>query len=142
VCKCKRTGCIEAYAGSWAIRECYKKQSQKKNIESITLEEVMQAFLDGEEAAVKTVERAVYYLGVGLANIVMLLDVQLIVINGLPATGREEILKLINDAMWNHFLYPVYKIEIIAEDLLEEEKALGGAKRVRDSYLNLRKRQQ
>jgi glucokinase len=93
-CKCGNTGCLELFASATAIvrmtRESLSSfpQSSLKHGE-LTAERVYDAGRAGDELALAVFKRFGMYLGIGLANIINLIDLQIIVISGGAANGWD-----------------------------------------------------
>src|SRR5215216_1489413 len=93
-CKCGNTGCLELFASATAIVRMTKEslssfpESRLKSCE-LTAEKVYQAGHDGDELALAVFKRFGMYLGIGLANLINLLDPQIIVIAGGAVNGWD-----------------------------------------------------
>ena len=93
-CKCGNTGCLELFASATAIvrmaRESLSQFPQAAlNAENLTAEKVYDAGRDGDELALSVFRRAGKYLGIGLANLMSLIDPEIIVINGGVVNGWD-----------------------------------------------------
>lgn len=93
-CKCGNTGCLELFASATAIarmaRESLAQFPQTVLTgENLTAEKVYQAGREGDELALAVFKRAGTYLGVGLANIMSLIDPEIIVISGGVVNGWD-----------------------------------------------------
>jgi glucokinase len=93
-CKCGNTGCLELFASATAIVRMTRENfslfpgSKLKNDE-LTAERVYDAGRAGDELALAVFKRFGMYLGIGLANIINLIDPQIIVITGGAANGWD-----------------------------------------------------
>jgi glucokinase len=93
-CKCGNTGCLEMFASATAIVRMTQEnlslypQSQLKN-DGLTAEKVYEAARNGDELALAIFRRVGTYLGIGLANLINLLDPQVIVIAGGVVNGWD-----------------------------------------------------
>ncbi|WP_100449156.1 ROK family transcriptional regulator [Glycomyces xiaoerkulensis] len=84
-CRCGRNGCIEAYVGAPAILRRWgelagrpvEEQAQEKAMETLA-----QAWKAGEDSAVRTVEAIARDLAVGVANLVNIVNPELVVLTG------------------------------------------------------------
>ena len=100
-CKCGNTGCLEMFASATAIVRMTREslslfpQSRLKS-EELTAEKVFEAGRAGDELALMVFKRFGLYLGIGLANLINLLDPQIIVIAGGVVNGW----KLFADEMY------------------------------------------
>ena len=93
-CKCGNIGCLELFASATAIvrmtRESLSSfpESSLKTGE-LTAERVYEAGRAGDELAIAVFKRFGMYLGIGIANIINLIDGQIIVISGGAANGWD-----------------------------------------------------
>jgi glucokinase len=100
-CKCGNTGCLELFASATAIvrmtRESLSSfpESRLKS-EGLTAEKVFEAGRAGDELALAVFKRCGMYLGIGLSNLINLIDPQIIVIAGGVVNGWE----LFSDEMY------------------------------------------
>lgn len=93
-CKCGNTGCLELFASATAIVRMTRESlsffpGTRLTSDDLTAEQVYQAGRDGDELALNVFNRFGMYLGIGLANIINLIDPQIIVITGGAANGWE-----------------------------------------------------
>jgi glucokinase len=93
-CKCGNTGCLELFASATAIvRMARESLSQfppaTLSAENLTAEQIFDAGRQGDELALSVFKRAGKYLGIGLANLMSLIDPEIIVINGGVVNGWE-----------------------------------------------------
>jgi glucokinase len=93
LCQCGRRGCLEAFASGSAIRhmaiEAIKRHEKTDlvgrcggQIEAITSITVYESARGGDKLSQEIFRRMGTYLGVGLANLVNILNVELVVIGG------------------------------------------------------------
>lgn len=76
VCSCRKKGCLENYAASKAIIRYYSDNQE------ITVREISEFARNGDMAALEAFKRAGFYLGVGLSDIMNVIDPDLITIGG------------------------------------------------------------
>jgi glucokinase len=93
-CKCGNTGCLELFASATAIvrmaRESLSQFPQAMlSADNLTAEKVYEAGRQGDELALSVFKRAGKYLGIGLANLMSLIDPEIIVINGGVVNGWD-----------------------------------------------------
>ncbi|HEU4507936.1 MAG TPA: ROK family protein [Pyrinomonadaceae bacterium] len=84
-CKCGNTGCLELFASATAI----VRMAREAGLEGLSAVEVYEAGLKGDERAVAVFNRFGMYLGIGLANLMSLIDPQIIVITGGAVNGWD-----------------------------------------------------
>ena len=78
-CACGKRGCLEAYASGTAIAGFYREKSCKKVRGA---KEVGIAAREGDKFAIESYQKAGYYLGIGLANLLNILNPEKVVIGG------------------------------------------------------------
>jgi glucokinase len=93
-CKCGNTGCLELFASATAIVRMARESLSEfpkamLSIDDLTAEKVYDAGLQGDELALSVFRRAGKYLGIGLANLMSLIDPEIIVINGGVVNGWD-----------------------------------------------------
>lgn len=91
-CKCGNLGCLEAYASGTAIARDAKEQilQGKRSILARQLDQegrlsardVGIAAQEGDALSLKTYEKAGYYLGIGLANLLNIVNPEMILLGG------------------------------------------------------------
>jgi glucokinase len=91
-CKCGNTGCLEVFASATGIvrmtRESLPQYPRSElNGAELTAQRVYEAGMRGDELALKVLEKMGVYLGIGLANLVHLLNPEMIVVGGGVANG-------------------------------------------------------
>lgn len=106
-CSCDRRGCLEAYAGGWAIarraREAAEGQPREAtrlvelaggHRDTITAQVVADAFHQGDPLALALVKEVAQALGTGLASIANAFNPCLIILGGGVIDGLPELLDL------------------------------------------------
>ena len=93
-CKCGNTGCLELFASATAIvrmaRESMAQFPQATlSADDLTAEKVYAAGRQGDELALSVFRRAGKYLGIGLANLMSLIDPEIIVVSGGVVNGWD-----------------------------------------------------
>jgi glucokinase len=93
-CKCGNTGCLELFASATAIvrmtREKLAEFPQSSlQTEGLTAEQVYDAGRKGDELALVVFKRFGTYLGIGLANLINIIDPEIIVIAGGAVNGWD-----------------------------------------------------
>ena len=84
-CKCGNTGCLELFASATAIVRMARELGMKES----SAEEVYDAGRNGDKQALTVFTRFGMYLGIGLANLINLIDPQVIVITGGAVNGWD-----------------------------------------------------
>ena len=78
-CGCGKYGCLEVYASGTAIARYYRKAKKKKVSGA---KEVGKAAREGDKTAIQSYQKAGYYLGIGIANLLNVLNPGKVVIGG------------------------------------------------------------
>jgi glucokinase len=106
-CTCGGRGCLEAYAGGWAIAERAQEAAaadkaagagliaQSGNIKNISAATITQAYLKGDRLAVRLVRSTARYLAAGLVSIVHVLNPQVIILGGGVIEGLPEYMDMV-----------------------------------------------
>ena len=94
-CACGSRGCLEVYASATAIvrmaREAKPRypNSRLQTDDGLTSEQIFCAGVEGDELALETFRRMGVYLGIGLANLINILNPEMIVIGGGVVNGWQ-----------------------------------------------------
>jgi predicted NBD/HSP70 family sugar kinase len=107
-CRCGSRGCLEAYIGAEAILERYGKKFDADDTESKMAELVAKSA--GNRAAKDALAETAEYLGIGIANLVNLLNPDRVVLSGwVSAVLGPAILPAVRDAVQRHALPYLYE---------------------------------
>lgn len=93
-CKCGNTGCLELFASATAIVRMARENlslfpKSRLTSDALTAERIYEAGRDGDELALAVFKRFGMYLGIGLSNLINLIDPQIIVISGGAVNGWD-----------------------------------------------------
>jgi glucokinase len=93
-CKCGNTGCLELFASATAVVRMTREMlstfpETTLKSDELTAEKVYDAGQQGDELALAVFKRFGMYLGIGLANLINLIDPQIIVITGGVINGWD-----------------------------------------------------
>nr|WP_225953836.1 ROK family protein [Kibdelosporangium phytohabitans] len=126
-CRCGSHGCLEAYVGAEAILGRYGKPLSASDTESRLVELVRLAETDSD--ARQVVADTAEYLGIGVSNLVNMLNPDKVVLSGwVAAVLGSSMLTAVRDAVKRHALpYLFAQTEIELGRLGNEEVALGAA---------------
>ena len=138
-CKCGNTGCLELFASATAIVRMTKEslssfpESRLKSCE-LTAEKVYEAGRAGDELALAVFKRFGMYLGIGLANLINLIDPQIIVIAGGAVNGwdlfAEEMYRQVEERA---FRTTAQQVKIARAECGDNAGLLGAARLARGS---------
>ena len=117
-CRCQNLGCLEAYAGGWAIaerareavsaqpKEGKKLKSLAGEAENITAATVCVAYREGDLLSKRLVEETGQYLGAGVVGIVNAFNPCLLVLGGGVIEGMPELIGIVEDVVRKRTLKP------------------------------------
>ncbi len=103
LCSCGNTGCLEAVASCGAIIEAVRRAIDKGvdskirelahgDLDQISIEIIAQAAAENDSLAFRVLDEAVSYIGIGLANMVNLLNPQVLIFGGALFRAAPEVL--------------------------------------------------
>jgi glucokinase len=117
-CRCPNNGCIEAYAGGWAIAERAQEAVAKDpiggemlvslagGVKKITAETVSTAYSGGDQMARRIVEETGEYLGAGIVGIVNAFNPCLLVLGGGVIEGIPDLIAMVEAIVREKALKP------------------------------------
>jgi glucokinase len=133
-CGCGSRGCLEVYASATAIvrmtREARPRHpdSVLHTGESITSEDVYRAGLNGDELALEVFRRMGVYLGIGLANLINILNPEMIVIGGGVVNAWDLFEKPMHQEVAERaFPLPAANVKIVPAQCGDDAGLLGAA---------------
>ncbi|MEJ2544827.1 MAG: ROK family protein [Calditrichaceae bacterium] len=124
-CTCGRRGCFESYAAKWSLTEnVYQRikngeksliefKGDKPREEILKSKQIKKAFLADDKVLKEELVKSTQYFGMGLANIVNMLNPEFIVIGGgMIESMEDQLMPLICESLENHkFPSAEYKIK-------------------------------
>jgi len=134
-CTCGSRGCLEVYASATAIvrmtREARPRHpnSVLQASDDLTSEKIYRAGLKGDELALEVFRRMGVYLGIGLANLINILNPEMIVIGGGVVNGWKLFEKDMNHQVAERaFPLPAAQVKIVPGECGDDAGLLGAAK--------------
>jgi predicted NBD/HSP70 family sugar kinase len=121
-CSCGRYGCWELYTSIKALLRHYKFLSGE---EILQMEELFARYKQDDRFAKEALEQYVYYLHVGIENIIVALDPQYVVIGGDIAAYKNEIEDLISKYQFEESSIMDHKNQIVFSLLKDRASLLG-----------------
>jgi predicted NBD/HSP70 family sugar kinase len=100
LCRCRNTGCVEAYAGGWAMARDLRAAG--KDVE--TVNDVVQCLRNGDTTAQQLLRRAGRILGLAVADAVSLFNPSIISVCGQLAGTEEPLLAGIREIVYQRSL--------------------------------------
>lgn len=121
LCKCGKQGCLEGYASGTAIASFAKRELKRHRSSSlyrlaqetpVTAKLVGRAAREGDRFAIKVYQRAGFYLGVGIANLLNILNPEKVILGGgvwksAPPEFWTEMMKACRKEAWPQALKTV-----------------------------------
>jgi predicted NBD/HSP70 family sugar kinase len=134
LCRCGQLGCVEAYAGGWAIlRDLVAAGRHVKTVDDVVL-----AVVNGDPVATSLVRQAGRVLGAGVADAVGLLNPAVIVIGGQLSNTGEHLLAGIRERIYSRSLpLAMRDLHVAASDLDGDSGVLGLATGVLDRLFTI-----
>jgi len=99
-CRCGNTGCVEAYAGGWALL----RDLTEGGADVRTVDDVVTLIRSGDLTAVRLARRAGRALGEGIAHAVNLFNPRVIVVGGQLADVEEQLFAGIREMVYRRSL--------------------------------------
>lgn len=127
-CSCGMNGCLECYVSGRAIEENYNKKNKTK-LEAIEIEE--KALKEGKKSKPYLIyKKAAEYLGIGIANMINILDPDVVVVGG--GLGKSDLLfKLARKEASKNIFFKKRKINIKKAKLGPDAGIVGAAELVK-----------
>ena len=135
-CRCGGRGCVEAYVGAPGIIRRWQGESHDMD-QVASVEALRAAYEAGDAKAQATVYEVAEYLGVGLANLVNLINPRRIVLGGwVGELLGEPLLPEVRRAVSRQALrVPLAHLNIVLSDLKREAVSKGAAALVLEDFL-------
>jgi len=140
LCRCPNKGCLEAYAGGWAIGERAQEAVHRDNmagrpllriagsVDAINGVTVTEAFNDGDPLAKVIVEETGHYLAVGVTGIVNALNPSRLILGGGVVEGLPVLVDMVKTHVTKHALAAsVQDLSIVKSELGGEAGVIGAA---------------
>ncbi len=133
-CRCGNWGCLEAYIGQENIARLAKRE--RLPIANLCLSEIPKMICErakmGDRRALAVIERVGNYLGIGLVNVIHLLDPEIIIIGGGISNMGKNLLKAVWETVEKRIMkLPERKLEIKISRLGPDAGILGATKFVK-----------
>lgn len=139
ICECGNIGCLEALASANAITKTARNiilngvdtliiSECNGNIEDVEAKTVFDAAKKGDEVAMKIIEEAINYIGIGLANYINLFDPDLIILAGGIVNAGDILLEGIKKVVLKRQMkFAARKLKIKVSNFGDDATAIGAA---------------
>jgi len=147
LCGCGKRGCWETLVGSRAVIRRFKHTLRQgvpstvlhatdNDLANVTFEDVADAALQGDEAALSAMREVGAKLGFGIANLVNIFNPQMVVLGGALAYASEIFLPMIEKVVaTNAMSIPTEDVKIAASAYGPDACVIGAATLVLDNIL-------
>ena len=149
LCSCGKRGCLETVASGWALTKKARKSIESGvkseiqdlidgDINNIEIDIIFSAFHRGDKYATELLESASNYLGVAIANIINLINPELVILGGHFATLGDMFLTRVAEKV-KDFAQPLLfdDVEILASAIDDRAAVLGVTTLIRDKYFHI-----
>jgi predicted NBD/HSP70 family sugar kinase len=121
-CRCGNAGCVEAYAGGWALVRDLRAEGRDVS----TVDDVVRLVRSGDLVAVRIARRAARILGGAIADTVSLFNPRVIVIGGQLAHTDEQLFAGIREVVYRRSLpLATRNLQIVRSELDPHAGVLG-----------------
>lgn len=144
-CHCPNIGCLEAYAGGWAIAERAQEAVREDpkagqhltslvgGVEKITAVTVSEAYREGDQLARQLVDQTGRYLAAGVVSIVNAFNPCLLVLGGGVIEGIPELIHTVEKLVRNRALRSaIERLKVVKAALGSKAGVIGAAALAQD----------
>ena len=111
-CECGCNGCLEQYASYFAIARMLKEKVSRFPTTSLkvdsSLEEVLRMYVNNDPLAIEIMDEVAKFLGIGISNIIMITDPDIIVIGNYFVSAGPRFLKVVLDSVKSHTMPGIF----------------------------------
>ncbi|WP_436531740.1 ROK family transcriptional regulator [Actinoplanes sp. HUAS TT8] len=130
VCRCGNVGCVEAYAGGWALVRDLREAGKQVS----TVDDAVALVRTGDLVAVRLARRAGRIIGHAIADAVSLINPRVVVLGGQLAGIEEQLFAGIREMVYRRSLpLATRRLEIVATRLDNRSGLIGLALLVADT---------
>ncbi|GLQ57957.1 ROK family transcriptional regulator [Devosia nitrariae] len=135
LCECGNRGCWEALASSAAVLQRARQLDAAWAAEP-TIPDILEAVGKGDKAASKLMHETAVHLGIGLANIINIVNPSIIVLHGKMFEAGDQFLQTIRQTVASRALkLPALNTRLLVSELGEQAGVAGGVTLVMRSVL-------
>jgi predicted NBD/HSP70 family sugar kinase len=136
VCRCGNAGCLEAYAGGWALLRDLSGDGR----DVATIRDIVKLVVAGDPLAVNLVRRAGRLIGNTLSDVVSLFNPAVVVIGGELAAGSDYVIAGIRQSVYARSLpLATRKLQIEPARLGDRAGAVGLTSMLTDYIFDIRR---
>jgi predicted NBD/HSP70 family sugar kinase len=136
VCRCGNAGCLEAYAGGWALLRDLRNDGRDVS----TIPDIVKLIVAGDPLAVNLVRRAGRLIGNTLSDVVSLFNPSVVVIGGELAAGSDYVIAGIRQSVYARSLpLATRKLQIVPARLGDRAGTVGLTSMLTDYIFDIRR---
>ena len=135
-CGCGARGCLEAVCSGTGIARRFVEKIKSgadsrvigrvQNIEQITAKHIAEAAAEGDPLAIDIWEETIFYLSIGLGNLIVMFEPEAIILGGGVSMTGEQLFRPLQEQISNHVkILPAEKIQILHAGLGAESGIYG-----------------
>jgi N-acetylglucosamine repressor len=149
LCSCGKRGCLETLASGWALEKQMKQRIAKgeKTLvrglckgdpDAIDADMIFHAAHDGDRLAMDLLDTASKYLGMGIANLVNILNPELMIFSGHFSTMEDFSLLSLKEKIRQYALPEAFgSLELVTSGLGDDAAVLGATTLVLDRLFHI-----
>lgn len=146
-CICGGYGCVHAYSSIQAIKtdvihhlklgKTSILTERVDNIENVQFEDICEAVNDHDPLCCEIIQNAAYYTGIGLSNLINVLQPELIILNGPTYSNMDLFYEVVSKTASerSRVIFPNHEIVFSRGNLGENASAIGAGQLLLDSFL-------
>lgn len=139
LCYCGKRGCLETYASGKALAQTAREKMQNgaqtilenmadDNLDKIDTKMIVEAAKKGDQFSFEILEEAAGYIGRSLAQVINILNPELIIFGGKIATAKSSIINLVVSSTMKYSMTHINEnLEFVTSNLGTKAGALGVA---------------
>jgi glucokinase len=127
-CPCGNRGCLEQYTSAGSLVRFAREHMPDNASESLSAEKVAELARKGDIAALAAFDQLGYWLGIGLASLINILNIQAVIIGGGVSASYDLLLPTLRRNLQQRCFQEIYEGLVIEKALLGDDAGLvGGA---------------
>jgi glucokinase-like ROK family protein len=142
LCSCGRRGCWETFVGPRAVVAKYRQRVEMTNggrrndMDGVGFAEIIEAGSMGDPAASAVLQDVALYLGLGIGNLVNILNPQLVVLGGVLSHVDSQLVPVIRETVKQNSLFPMRAdLSIVPSHFGADDCVMGAVALVLDNIL-------
>jgi len=127
-CPCGNRGCLEQYVSAGSLVRFAREHMPERAAESLSAEKVAELARKGDSAALAAFDQIGYWLGIGLATLANILNIQAVIIGGGVSPSFDLLLPALRRNIKQRCFPQIYEGLVIEKALLGDDAGMiGGA---------------